>query len=236
MKNLRIILWVFLLITFFHCKNSVQQETTLIEARTTFDDEDLKNIFSIIGIHPFKFPFEVKKGEYVSISYSVYEFGELIEKFKFIEDFMYETGLRFNNHHSWNDTINYHRLYLYEKQDSLQVNVILPSFSSRKRINISNISNIKHNKSNDIEICLDEGKAVVILYSYGLYNDSENFKKLGGWLRGEPSSNISETTINELKEKYDLLIVFYAERISAKKAIELLGEDFYKNLSCPVSK
>ncbi len=35
-----------------------------------FDNEDVKNIFKMQGIEVFKFPFELKKGEYISLSWT----------------------------------------------------------------------------------------------------------------------------------------------------------------------
>ena len=190
------------------------------------DDEDLRNLLEIQGIHAFKYQFKLQKGEYISIEYDIYKYGEKINNRKVIEGFMKEVGIRFNHHHAKKDTTVYHRFYFYENSDSLEMHEYLPGFKGVQNIDISGVKegdfkNIKH-------IASRLSQKRMILYYYSIYPNSKNYKESEGWLTCPTGKSLEE-----LKNDYDFLIVFYADRISAKEAEELLGKGFYKNMSCP---
>ncbi|TAJ11371.1 hypothetical protein DMA11_17170 [Marinilabiliaceae bacterium JC017] len=181
------------------------------------DSEDLKNILQEQGINVFKFPFALKKGEYVSISYEIYEKGKQIEQRHIIEDLQIENGIQFNHHHSRNDTTVFHRFYFFEEGDSLLMKASLSGFSAHQKIDISKV-----------KISAFYGRTVVldslpekseIMFYYALYENSEKIKASGGWLECPAGKSAKE-----LMDSYDLVILFYAERITAERASNILEE------------
>jgi|GEM_PF-2276747 len=231
MKILKVVFYGIFLITLGCNQSSVETEK-----ERAYDDEDLKNIFSMIGVNSFKFPFEVKHGEYISISYEIFEYGNMIDSVGVIENLMYENEILFNHHHSRHDTTYYSRLYFYEKEDSLKIHFHLHGVSCYRKVDISNTANNIYNQVYDVEKNLDYNERQVILYYISLYGDSDNYNKLEGWIRCKPQRDINEEIVYDFISGYDLVIIFYAERISAEKAMKLLGDDFYKDLSCPLPK
>jgi len=191
------------------------------------DSEDLVNIFKEQGINFFKFPFELAKGEYISISYNIYEYGKLIEQRNVIEDFQKENDLQFNHHHCSKDSTLFHRFYFFEERDSLKMKQVLPGFATFQKIDISKIgiSNLAARTNIDVSSPIKRE----ILFYYALYDNSAKMKENEGWLPC-PTGKSNDKLINS----YDLLVIFFAERISAERAKSLLGEDFYNNITCPI--
>ncbi len=192
-----------------------------------FDTEDFTNLFKEKGINVFKFPFNRTIGEYISISYEIYEYGKLIEKRNIIEDFQTENEIQFNHHHCRKDSLEFHRFYFFEEKDSLKMKQVLPGFSTFQKIDISKVGVADFNTRSHINSNLPEKKE--IMFYYALYNDSDKMKKTDGWLPC-PTGKSN----NKLIESYDFIILFFAERINKDRARGVLGEDFYKNLTCPI--
>ncbi|UKM65503.1 hypothetical protein GSB9_02073 [Flavobacteriaceae bacterium GSB9] len=191
------------------------------------DSEDLINIFKEQGINFFKFPFELEKGEYISISYKIYEYGKLIEQRNVIEDFQKENDLQFNHHHSRKDSTTFHRLYFIKERDSLKMKQVLPGFTTFQKIDISKVAISDFAARTNVDVSLTNKRE--ILFYYALYNNSAKLKENGGWLSC-PTGKSNDKLINS----YDMLILFFAERISAERAKSILGEGFYNNISCPI--
>ena len=99
-----------------------------------FDDEDLKNVLSLQGINVFKFPFCLNKGEYVSISYCIYENGIEKERCDLIEDLQIETGFKIDHHLSRRDTTIFHRFYFLNQGDSvLNIRIVAPGITTNSK-------------------------------------------------------------------------------------------------------
>ncbi|MGQ1786161.1 MULTISPECIES: hypothetical protein [unclassified Saccharicrinis] len=189
-----------------------------------FDTEDLSNIFDEMGINVFKFPFELKKGEYISVSYEMYENGKRIKQRNIVEDIQVENGLKFNHHHSPKDTTVYHRLYFYNKGDSLLMQFVVPGISITGKVDIARIGQSSFSARVDILKNLPHKRE--IMYYYANYKNSEKEKESKGWLNC-PAGKSNE----ELIDRYDLVILFFAERINAQRAKHILEEEYYKNKS-----
>lgn len=189
------------------------------------DSEDLVNILKEQGVNVFKFPFELVEGEYISISYNIYEYGKLIEQRNVIEDFQKEIDLQFNHHHCTKDTTIFHRFYFFEESDSLKMKQVLPGFTAFQKIDISKVGMSNFATRTNVDASLPIKRE--ILFYYAFYDNSAKMKENKGWLPC-PTGLSNEKLINS----YDLLILFFAERISAEKATKLfLGEDFDKSNS-----
>jgi hypothetical protein len=192
-----------------------------------FDLEDLKEVFREQGIYIFKFPFERSKDEYISISYEIYEDRELIARRHIIEDFQREHEITFNHHHSNQESIDFLRLYFFKEKDSLKMRQVLPGFKSFQKIDISKVAVSDFAAKENIDTSLNSKET--IMFYYALYSNSERLEKSNGWLKcATGKSN------KDLIDNYDLVVLFFAERIDAERAKKLLGEDFYKNISCPI--
>lgn len=193
-----------------------------------FDSEDLVNIFKEQGINAFKFPFELSKGEYISISYEMYESGTLIGRRNVIEDLQTEKEIQFNHHHCRKDTTVFHRFYFFTEKDSLKMKEVLPGVSTFQKIDISKVGVSNFKARNNIDPSLPAKRE--IMFYYALCQNSDKMKASGGWLTC-PTGKSNRKLI----ENYDFVILFFAERINADRAKNILGEDFYKNMSCPIS-
>ncbi|MDO3695981.1 hypothetical protein QVZ41_14105 [Wenyingzhuangia sp. chi5] len=199
MKNISIfIITLFMNITLFGQGTNNKYE---------IDSEDLKNVFEEQGIHIFKYPFKVDKGEYISISYEVYEKGKLQTRKNPIEDFQIKQGIQINHHISRKDTIAFHRFYFFEKNKSLIMEQVLPGIELNQKIDLSKINFGSFNsRSNVPENLLNKQE---ILFYYG--NESD------GWL--ECTTGVSK---ENLIKSYDLVILFYAEKITKKETKTIL--------------
>lgn len=175
------------------------------------DSEDLVNIFKEQGINVFKFPFELLKGEYISISYEIYEYGKLIERKNVIEDFQTENELQFNHHLCRKDTTLFHRFYFFTEKDSLKMKEVLPGFTTFQKIDISSVGISDFAARTDIDASLPTKRE--IMFYYALFENSDKMKDNESWLTC-PTGKSNDTLI----ESYDLLILFFAERISAERA------------------
>ncbi|MCI1786413.1 MAG: hypothetical protein LKI59_09825 [Bacteroidales bacterium] len=169
------------------------------------DSEDIKNVFEYEGIHVFKYPFNLGKGEYVSIGYDVFENGKLIENKHIIEDFQTDAGITFNSYISRKDTTALYRFYFLEKGDSLEMHEVMPGFSGLQKIDISKIATGGFNSR--INVPADLSVRHELLYYYGLFKNGEKIKKTGGWL---PCS--TGLPKDKLIRDYDFVIMFYAEK------------------------
>ncbi len=186
-----------------------------------YDTEDLKNILEMQGYKTFKFPFKIKEGEYISISYDVYQFGKKIKEGHFIEDFQTKNDLIINHHIAQKDTTVYLRFYFTEKDDSLIVKNVLPGITGMEKFNISGIALSEISGYGETDESMS-GRQQLMFY-YGLYQDSEIFKKENETLYC-PTGLSKESLI----QNYDLIIMYYAERISAERAKNILNENKYK--------
>lgn len=175
------------------------------------DSKDLVNIFDQQGIHVFKFPFRVKKGEYIELSYEVYEQGEKIMSREIIKDFQKENGVKFNHHLSRRyKTRSFHRLYFIEEGDSLIIREDFPGVTLRQKINVSKVEHLGFNSA---KIRKNVSKKREIMWIHGLYENSDIHKSTKGMLRCSTGF-----TKDKIIESYDFVILFFAERISAENA------------------
>ena len=187
-----------------------------------FDDEDIKNVFSLQGVNVFKFPFYLNKGEYVSLSYCVYEHGLEKERCNLIEDFQIESGFQIDHHLSRMDTTIFHRFYFLNQKDSvLNIRIVAPGISTNKKIDISKIELGDFTASLNMKENLPEKKD--ILSFYALYPDSEKYRESKGVL--ECATGLS---VEKLIANYDFVLIFFAERITTERAKNILEEDYYK--------
>ncbi|QXP68468.1 hypothetical protein [Polaribacter sp. AHE13PA] len=173
------------------------------------DSEDLKSVFEGQGIHIFKYPFDLKKGEYISISYEIFENEKLTVKKHLIEDFQIDNEIKFNHHIARQDTTIFHRFYFFEKNDILTMRQTLPGIKPVEKIDISKIVTGSFNSK--INIPTDLTKKEEILFYYG--------NKSKGWL--DCSSGIAKT---DLIKRYDFVILFYAEKIKKERTKTILEE------------
>ncbi|MDR0371362.1 MAG: hypothetical protein LBH80_05875 [Prevotellaceae bacterium] len=187
-----------------------------------FDNEDLKNIFELQGIHIFKFPFELKQGEYISLSYCIYENGIETDRCDLIEDFQLETDIQINHHLSRRDTTIFHRIYFMSQGDSiLNIRVVEPGICADKKMNIPKALEGGFTASLNIEDKLPYKKD--ILSFYAVYQDSEKYKKAGGFLNCATGSSPER-----LIADYDFVLIFFAEKITKERAKSILEEDYYR--------
>src|SRR5690606_27382070 len=91
------------------------------------------------GIHIFKYPFALKKGEYISISYELFENGKLTTRKHLIEDFQIKNEIKIDHHIARKDTTVFHRFYFFEKNDTLTMKQILPGIKPIEKIDLSKI-------------------------------------------------------------------------------------------------
>jgi hypothetical protein len=191
------------------------------------DNEDLTNIFKIQGINVFKFPFELKKGEYISLSYCVYENGIEKERRNWIEDFQINLfeGLDFqiDHHLARRDTTVFHRIYFMNQEDSLNIRIVVPGLSMENKIDISKIAVGDYTASINIKENLPEKQD--ILSFYALYRDSEKYKKSDGILNCATGLSPEKLITN-----YDFVLIFFAERITKERAKSILEEDYYRQI------
>ncbi len=195
------------------------------------DSEDLTNVFNAQGIHLFKYPFRLKTGEYMSISYEVYDYGKLKEKGRFIED-CEKNGLRFNHH--WartdgtkKDTLLWDRFCFITKKNKIEAHEYLPGLSLINIFKIPKLAEGDFNSGVDLSDTLSN--KTLIVYYYGIYKNSKNYKKHEGFL-------VCSTGMlkDRLIREFDYVILFFAERVSAEKAERILKEkDGFQNVLFP---
>ncbi|MCM4174269.1 hypothetical protein DHD32_22645 [Arenibacter sp. TNZ] len=173
------------------------------------DSEDLKSVFEGQGIHIFKYPFDLKKGEYISISYEIFENGKLTSKKNIIEDIQIENRITFDHHIARKDTTVFHRFYFFEKNDTLTMKQTLPGIKPVEKVDLSKIVTGSFNSRTNIPTELP--KKEEILFYYGNKSD--------GWLNC--SSGILKT---DLIKRYDFVILFYAEKIKSERIKTILEE------------
>lgn len=173
------------------------------------DSEDMKNVFEEQGIHIFKYPFTLKKGEYISISYEIFEKGKLTTAKHLIEDFQIDNKIEIDHHIARKDTTVFHRFYFFEKNDTLTMKQNLPGIKPVENIDVSKIVTGSFNSRTDIP--KDLTKKEEILFYYG--NTSKGSLNC--------SSGISKT---DLIKRYDFVILFYAEKIKKERTKTILKE------------
>lgn len=173
------------------------------------DSEDLKSVFEGQGIHIFKYPFDLKKGEYISISYEIFENGKLTSTKHLIEDFQINNKIKIDHHIARKDTTVFHRFYFFEKNDTLIMRQTLPGIKPVEKIDLSKI--VTGNFNSRTNIPSDISKKEDILFYYG------NKSKV--WLNC--SSGIEKT---DLIKRYDFVILFYAEKIKKERTKTILEE------------
>ena len=173
------------------------------------DSEDIKNVFEGQGIHIFKYPFDLKKGEYISISYEIYEDGKLTEQKNIIEDFQIDNGITMDHHISRKDTIVFHRFYFYEKNDTLTMRQNFPGIKTVQNIDLSKVKLGGFNSRTNVP--KEISKKEELLFYYG--------NKSGGWLNC--STGILKS---DLIKKYAFVVLFYAEKIKKEQTKTILEE------------
>jgi hypothetical protein len=185
------------------------------------DNEDLKNIFRMQGINVFKFPFELKKGEYISLSYCIYEDGIEKKCCDLIEDFQIKLGINIDHHLSRQDTTVFHRFYFMNQGDSiLNINIVAPGISMNEQIDISKVEVGDFTASLHIGENLPEKKD--ILSFYALFPESKKYQE--GFLvcaTGLPPE--------KLVANYDFVLIFFAEKITEERVKNILEETHYKS-------
>ena len=181
------------------------------------DSEDIKAVFEEQGIHIFKYPFKLKKGEYVSIGCEVYEKGKLIRTNHFIEDFQIDNDIRINHHIAKKDSMVFYRFYFFENSDSLKMRGVFNGISPVLKFDLSNVAMGGFNARTDIP--KDLIKKHELFFYYGLLKGGEKIKQSDGWL--DCSSGLSK---DKLIDEYDFVIMFYAEKITKERAITILDE------------
>jgi len=173
------------------------------------DTEDIKNVFEGQGIHIFKYPFQLKKEEYISISYEIFEDGKLIEQKNIIEDFQIDNGIRFDHHIARKDTLVFHRFYFYKKNDSLTMKEVLPGIKTLQNIDLSKVKLGGFNSRTNVPEQLSQKEELLFYYgnkSGSLLNCSTGILK------------------SDLIKKYDFVILFYADKIIAERTKTILDE------------
>lgn len=179
---------------------------------------DIKTVFQGQGINIFKYPFELKEGEYISISYDIFENGKLTKTNHLLEDFQIDNGItRMNYHIIKNDTTVFYRFYFFEKNDTLEMKQIVPGMELIQEIDISRIALSSFNSRIDVPKNLTN-KCELFFY-YGFFENGEKIKKEGGWL---PCSTGLST--DRLISSYDYVIMFYAEKITKERTKTILEE------------
>ncbi len=157
----------------------------------------------------FKYPFSLKKSEYISISYEIFNNGKLTAKKNIIEDLQIENEIRIDHHISRKDTTTFHRFYFFEKNNTLTMRQNLPGIKLVQNIDLSKIEIGSFNSRANIP--QDLSKKQEILFYYG--------NKSKGWLNC--STGISKT---DLIKSYDFVILFYAEKIKKERTKTILKE------------
>jgi len=181
------------------------------------DSEDLKNIFKEQGINIFKYSFELEKGEYISISYEIYENKKIVDEKNVIEDIQIDNDMRFDHHLSRKDTIVLHRFYFFKENDTLSMRQKLPGVELVQKIDLSNVEIGDFNSRTGVDLNLP-GRQEILFY-YGLLKKNEGIKKTNGWLTC--SSGISK---DKLITDYDFVILFYAEKITKERTKTIIEE------------
>lgn len=181
------------------------------------DSENIKSIFKEQGIDIFKYPFELKKGEYISISYEIYESKKIVANKNLIEDFQIENEMIIDHHYARKDTIVFHRFYFLKKNDSLSMRQKLPGVEMVQKIDLSKVKIGGFNSRTEVNLNLP-GKQEILFY-YGLLKESDGIKKTNGWL--PCSTGISK---DKLTTDYDFVILFYAEKITKERTKTILEE------------
>lgn len=178
---------------------------------------DVKTVFEEQGIYIFKYPFELKKGEYISISYEIYENGKLAKTNNLIEDFQIENDIRINHHIVSNDTTIFYRFYFFVKNDTLKMVEHLPGIKPTQKIDISKIALSSFNSNTGIQKNLT--KKCELFYYYGFLRNGEKMQNTDGWL--PCSTGLSK---DKLVVEYDYVIMFYAEKITKERTKTILDE------------
>lgn len=181
------------------------------------DREDVKNIFELQGIHVFKYPFKVKKGEYVSVSYEVYESGKLTAVNHILEDFQIDNDILISQHILKKDTLAFYRFYFRENDDSLKMREVMPGMVSYQKIDLSKVALGGFNSEIKVPQVLS-GKQM-LLYYRGFFKGSDKMKKNNGFLPCATGSSREE-----LIKDFDFVIIFYAEKIEANRRKSILDE------------
>jgi hypothetical protein len=176
------------------------------------DNEDLINIFNMQGINMFKFPFELKVGEYISLSYCIYDDGIEKECYNAIEDMQFNFNMTIDHHLARRDTTVSHRIYFMNREDSLWIQIVAPGFSTGGMVDISKLRISSCTASLNIKENLPEKQDILSFYA-SKYEDSLDC----------PTGLSPEKMI----KKYDFVLIFFAERITKERAKNILKEDYY---------
>lgn len=172
------------------------------------DSKDLVNLFEAQGIQVFKFPFVTKRGEYISVSYEVYEMGKKINERRLIEDALSDRGITINHHISRRYSKKWHRFYMLERNDSLTIRVVLPGIGVTEKEDISKIETLAFNSNRTPKRI---NKKRLVMWAYGNIRGSERSKSMNGIVTCSTGLEGSQ-----IIENYDFIILFYAERIKRK--------------------
>lgn len=211
MKKIILVLTYFFLISGYNFAQGLNNNYLI-------DNEDIKNLYQMQGINVFKFPFHLAQGEYISLSYHIYEYGVEKEKCNLIEDFQIEEEIEFNHHIAYKDTTVFHRLYFVNQGDSsLNIRIVVPNISINKTVDISKVALWDFTASLNIKEDLLQKRDV--LSFYGLYPDSKKYHETEGIL-----SCATGFSPSQLIEKYDFVLIFFAEKITKQRSKTILEE------------
>ena len=94
----------------------------------------------------------------------------------------------------------------------------IPGFSANQQIDISKVNIGKFERMREVDTNLVQKN--LILYYYANYRKSKKDKKANGWLNCSAGNSVED-----LKKKFDFVILFYAKRISAKEATKIFNHN-----------
>jgi len=199
-----------ILVLFLSIGKNLGQETL----NTKYDGEDLMHIFKMSGIETYKFSVNLKRNEFLSLSYRVYADGEL--KFdankgrikKFLSQSRPQTP---NPGTATQDTTFLYRVYLKNEADSLlRVNFVNPGLVEGSLVKLLNskVSEIKRNP----EIDKDLPRQTDIISYCGYHSRKSMIERLKAYAHPE-GVGCSFFSVDDFIKQYDVVVVFSIEKL-----------------------
>jgi hypothetical protein len=165
------------------------------------DEQDIVNIFRQLGIEIFKFPFKLRKGEFIDISIDVYEYGKLTKHQNNLEEILKVFNhTSISQHLSTKDTIAFHRIYFNNKGDTLAIRFVIPGISCPFYLNIEKVKELIFN-ARTTNVPLELEKKTELVFCYGIFD-----QKVLECATGIP--------LEKMINKFDLVIMIYGEKKS----------------------
>jgi hypothetical protein len=172
-----------------------------------FDGDDLAQVLDMQGISAFKFPFELKRGEYVALSYEVWKNGALQETVSPFDEMVALYGGMPDHTTARTDTTLVQRLYALQAADSITLRLLQQGSDGRitsdKKIPRADVGQF----TAALEIDPRLAKKTAILYYFGVFAGSEHFVRNGGFARCGTGD-----ALPELLQSNDLVVAISAER------------------------